>query len=313
MAHELITAFNDFSVSSVSYGAPRTNARGGKSIKVLDNKKNTLILSTPLILTWGINKNIDEDTGRVSYNMALQFPNEEYSNESTSQFFEKMRDFESKVLDDCVKHSKEWFGKTKMSREVAEALFTPILKYPKDKQTGEPDYSRAPSLRVKIPYWEGKFNTELYNTDHTPIFNSQTDLGSTQFETLVPKASHVVAAIQCNGLWFAAGKFGVTWQLTQAIVRRPVRVQGSCFLSLSSTDQSELDRVAEREAAEAANLEATEEFEAPTTTDVADSDDEGDDEGNKETVSEDQEPVHEPVKKPPKRKVVKKKVVKKSA
>ena len=303
MAHELITAFDDFSVSSMSYGAPRTNARGGKSIKILDAKKNTLILSTPLILTWGVNKMVDEDTGRVSYSLSLQFPSDQYSNESTSAFLETMKEFETRVLDDAVKHSKEWFGKSKMSREVAEALFTPILKYPKDKATGEPDYSRAPTLRVKIPYWEGKFNTELYDTNSTPIFNAETDMTGKNFEGFIPKTSHVVAAIQCNGLWFAAGKFGVTWQLTQAMVRRPVRVQGGCFLSLSSTDHQELDKVAQREAEESASAEVEEELNAQHDTAVADSD--GEDE-------QEAEPEPEPTPKP-KRKVVRKKVVKKSS
>lgn len=303
MAHELITAFDDFSVSSMSYGAPRTNARGGKSIKILDAKKNTLILSTPLILTWGVNKMVDDDTGRVSYSLSLQFPSEQYSNESTSAFLETMKEFETRVLDDAVKHSKEWFGKSKMSREVAEALFTPILKYPKDKATGEPDYSRAPTLRVKIPYWEGKFNTELYDTNSTPIFNAETDMTGKNFEGFIPKTSHVVAAIQCNGLWFAAGKFGVTWQLTQAMVRRPVRVQGGCFLSLSSTDHQELDKVAQREAEESASAEVEEELNAQHDTAVADSD--GEDE-------QEAEPEPEPTPKP-KRKVVRKKVVKKSS
>lgn len=311
MAHELITSFDDFTVSSMSYGAPRTNARGGKSIKVMDSNKNTLILSTPLILTWGVNKMVDDDTGRVSYNMALQFPSESYSNEATSEFFEKMKQFESKILDDSVKNSKEWFGKAKMSREVAEALFTPILKYPKDKATGEPDYSRAPSLRIKIPYWEGKFNTELYDTDHQVLFNSETDMTNKSFETFIPKASHVVAAIQCNGLWFAAGKFGVTWQLTQAIVRRPVRVQGKCYLSLSSTDHKELDRVAQREAEESERMDEDIEEDTHAMNTSSTNVDDSDDEQEEQHEQTEPEPEPEPVKKP-KRKVVRKKVVKKA-
>jgi hypothetical protein len=303
MAHELITNFESFAPSSVSYGAPRTNARGGKSIKIQDARKNTLILSTPLILTWGANKMVDEDTGRVSYNMSIQFPNEQYGTDSTRDFFEKMKQFESNVLDACVKNSKEWFGKTKMSREVAEALFTPILKYPKDKVTGEPDYDRAPTMRIKIPYWDGKFNVELYDTDRNPIFTPDTDLEGRAFEGFIPKASHIAGAIQCNGLWFAAGKFGVTWQLVQAIVRRPVRLQGGCFLTMNSDDHKTLDDVARREAETSASAEVAEELDTMAATNVDDSDDE-----DQSAAAEEEEPEPEPkpvVKK--KRRVVKKK------
>ena len=274
MAHDLITSFDDFVVSGTSYGAPRTNARGGKSVKILDSRNNTLVENTPRMLTWGVNKMVDEDTGRVSYNMSLQFPSESYSNESTTTFFEKMKALESKVLDDAVKNSKEWFNKSKMSREVAEALFTPMMKYPKDKSSGEPDYSRSPTFRIKIPYWEGKFNTELYNLDGSVLFNESTDLTTRTFESLIPKTSHTACIIQCNGLWFAAGKFGVTWKLVQAAVRRPVRIQGSCFVKLSSDDHKQADAISKREAEEAASADVTEELNEAAQVDVVDSDEE---------------------------------------
>ena len=72
-------------------------------------------------------------------------------------FLDSMKAFEQKIKDDALKNSKEWFGKSKMSAEVLDALFTPMLKYPKDKDTGEADYDRAPTLRVKIPFWEGEW------------------------------------------------------------------------------------------------------------------------------------------------------------
>lgn len=303
MAQELITNFESFSPSSISYGAPRTNARGGKSIKILDAKKNTLIMNTPLILTWGINKLEDEETGRVSYKLSIQFPNEQYGNDSTRLFFEKIKDFEDRVLDACVDNAKEWFGKSKFSKEVAEALFTPILRYPKDKVTGEPDYDRAPTMSIKIPYWEGKFNVELYNTDREPIFTPDTELNGKPFETLIPKTSHIAGAIQCNGIWFAGGKFGVTWKLAQAIVKRPIRLQGGCFVSMSDSDKQTLKDVEQREKENAASSNVDEEDEQEDNTKVEDSDEE------EEVVKE---PEPEPEVKPKtapkkKRKVVKKK------
>ena len=297
MAAELITNHSTFNSDVVSYGAPRVNARGGKSIKVLDGNRNTLILSTPLILTWGVNKMEDDDTGRVSYNLSIQFPNEQYGNVSTNAFFEKMKDFENKILDDAVVNSKDWFGKASMSREVAEALFTPMLKYPKDKNSGEPDMSRAPTMRIKIPYWEGKFNVELYNTDSSLLFNSSSNIDNGSFEGLIPKGSHIAAAIQCNGVWFAAGKFGVTWQLVQAIVRRPARIQGSCFLKLDNTDIREAEDATKREEESAEIESGIVEDDKVDDTQVEDSDDE--------------EPIPEP--EPVKKKTTKRRVVKKKS
>lgn len=319
-AADMITTVDSWNVSKCSYGPVRVNARGGKSIKVLDANRNSLLLQAPLILTWGVNKMVDEDTGRVSYNMALQFPSSDYSNDATQTFLEKMKEFEDKILEDAVANSKDWFNKSGMIREVAEALFTPLLRYPKNKDTGEPDYDRSPSLRVKIPYWEGKFSVELYDIEGNLMFDGDSSsLEEKPFENYIPKGSHVATMLQCNGLWFAAGKFGVTWKLVQAMVRSPVRIKGKCFIKLSDTDRKEQIERAEREEAflkekgvigndDGDDDGDVEESVPQQSTQVDDSDDE-------EPVVPEPEPEPEPApKKAPKKaakKVTKRKVSKK--
>lgn len=310
-ATDLITSFENFTPSSVSYGKPKLNSRGGKAIKILDSKNNTLVVQTPLMLTWGVNKMVDDDTGRISYSLSLQFPSDDYSNDSIRKFYKDIQELENKVLDDACTYSKEWFGKQKMSREVAEALFSPMLKFPKDKDSGEPDYTRNPTMRVKVPYWEGKFNIELYDIEGNLIFNQDTDLDTKPLENCVPKASHCSCILQCNGLWFAAGKFGVTWQLVQSVIRRPVRIQGQCFIKLNSDDRKIVKHVEERE-----ELEGQENGEEVDDTFVDDSDNEDVKEGNTvskvEPVKEDEPEVYEEDFKPRKKTIRKKKVVKKS-
>ena len=78
----------------IKYSKPKINKSGGKSINIQSCKTNTVLnLSTPLMLTWGVNEYIDEKTGRVSYDLALQFPNEEYAKENTTNFLNNMRVF----------------------------------------------------------------------------------------------------------------------------------------------------------------------------------------------------------------------------
>ena len=272
MASELITTYESFNPESVSYGSAKINKRGGKSIKILDSKKNSLILSTPLILTWGINKMVDEDSGRASYNLAIQYPSENYGTDATREFYSKMRDLENRVLDDAVKHSKEWFNKDKMSREVAEALYTPMLKHPYIKGTKEPDLTRAPSTKIKISYWDGKFNTELYDVNRNLLFDPDMTMNDDEFQALIPKASHIAGLIQCNGIWFVGGKFGISWQLVQAVIRRPVRIQGSCFVNLNSDDKKQIETLDKQE--EDTVNETVEEEEEENSIQVQDSEDE---------------------------------------
>jgi hypothetical protein len=223
----------------VSYTKPRVNKSGGKSIGILNKKTNKqLMLSTPLMLTWGANKFVDEATGRVSYDMALQFPSGDYATEETTQFLEAMDAFQSKLKSDAVANSKEWLNKSKMSEEVVDALFHPMLKYSKDKNTGEPDYTRSPSLKLKLDFWDSAFNCEIYDLEQKQIFPSDNEsVGPCE---LIAKGVNVACVIKCGGLWFANGKFGCTWKLEQAVVKPRASYKGRCLINLSSEETQRL-------------------------------------------------------------------------
>ena len=143
---------------------------------------------------------------------------------------------------DALKNSKEWMNKTKTSPEVIDALWTPMLRYPKDQESGEPDKTRAPTLKVKLPVWDGQWSCELYDMDQKCIFPNDSGVLPT---SLIGKGTYVAAVIQCGGLWFANGKFGVTWKLVQAVVKPKESLRGKCFISLSGTEKSLMDKSAD--------------------------------------------------------------------
>ena len=298
---KMIVTGSELNVSQVSYTKPKINKSGGKSVGILNNEsKKTLHLSTPLMTTWGVNEN-DYD-GKKSYDMSLQFPREQDANfnAEVSAFLDNMKAFEAKIKADAVKNSKDWLGKATMSEAVVDALFTPILKYPKDQSTGEPDYSRTPTLRIKLPYWDGNFNVEIYNMDRDMIFPSEE--GYTPVD-LIQKLQNVALVIQCGGLWFANGKFGVTWKLVQAVVQPKVAILGNktCHVVLSDDARARLREEKRENEVEAAVTGA-----APAAAEAVESSDDEDEEPAKEPTPE-PEPVPEPVK--PKKKVVRKKKV----
>ncbi len=224
-------------LSNFVYTKPKVNSVGGKSIGILNKKSNkSVFVSTPLMLTWGINEYVDEQSGKRTYDMSLQFPNEEYNTPEIKKFLDNMIAFENKIKADAITNSKEWMNKAKMTTDVVDALFTPILKYPKDP-SGDPDTSRPPSLRVKIPFWEGEWKCELYDMEQKQLFPSSS--GVTPID-LITKASNTATVIQCGGIWFANGKFGVTWKLLQAVVKPKQNLKGQCFINLSKEDKTKL-------------------------------------------------------------------------
>ena len=103
------------------------------------------------MLTWGVNKWEDENTGRCKYDASLQF--DPHRSDSQTAFLDEMKAFEEKIKNDAVTNSKKWFGKSKMTRDVVDVLMYPILKYPRKKDgSGEPDHDRNPTLKLKIPF-----------------------------------------------------------------------------------------------------------------------------------------------------------------
>ena len=296
-ATEMIVKAKSFTPSEVTYKPATVDSRGGKKVQ-LRLSGQPLVISAPMMFTWGVNERVDENSGRVSYDVALVFENDKSS--GVASFCDKMKELQEKILEDAVANSKAWFGKSKMSKEVAEAMMYPILKYPKDKMSGEPDYSRNPSMKLKIPYWEGKFNIELYDTKSKPIFLPTKDgcegpQGDKTPVDVVPSRSYVKGLIACNGLWMAGGRFGVTWKLVQAQVRAPVRLVGTgvCHLEADSDDDEMLESVKQAEKAE----EDEHNSQSPTFDDADDEEEE-----------EEEEVKPEPVKK--KKKVVRRKKTK---
>lgn len=241
-AANMVISGVDYSVEKhLHYTQPKINDRGSKNVNILNKMgmKSTL-LSTPLMLTWGVNTYTDDSTGKTTYDLALQFPSAEYPNPEAESFLENLKALESQIKSDAIKNSKEWFNKTKMSEDVVDALWTPMLRYPKDKATQEPDYTRAPTLKVKIPYWNDTWNTEVFNTKGEVMFPSSDHPEDTPV-TLVPKGSKIATIIKNGGLWFANGKFGTTWKLEQVVVQPRATLKGTCHIPLNDHDRKEIE------------------------------------------------------------------------
>jgi len=288
-----------FNCNDVQFLDPTINKAGGKSVKVVSDK-STLHLSTHSMLTWGAQEFVDEASGKKSYNMSLQFEDDEKS----QQALEKMKAFESKLKEDCVKNSKKWMNKASISPEVVDALFHPILNYPKDKNTGEPDYSRNPTMRVKLDCWDDKFTFEIYDVQGQPLFQPGVKEDIHPLE-LITKLSNVMTILRCGGLWFANGKFGCTWRLVQAVVKPRETLTGRCHIKISSEDIKKMESQKEAE-------EEEEEVKKDLTA-IVDTDDEEEEDVAKDVAKDvaeeiqEAQPEPEPEPEPVKKKVVRKK------
>jgi len=242
MSKPVVLNSSEWNPSAIKYMAPKINERGGKTINMISKQSNrSLHISTPLLMTWGIADFVDdkgESDGKFS--MSLNFPNNEYATKITSDFLQKLKDFENQILDDAVTNSESWWGE-EMSREVAKHTFFPFLKYSKNKDTKKIDMSKPPSIRAKVPFYDNRWAVEIYDTKSNLLFPcGNNNLTPVDF---VPKQSQVACVLQCGGIWIGGKGWGLTWKLIQCVVkpREVVSVYGRCHIELSPEDRDTLD------------------------------------------------------------------------
>lgn len=282
----------------LSFSAPKSNPTGGKVVNMFDNRfKESLIISTPLILTWGAQEGKEQGTGKLTgkWTMSLQFPSEEYKTPEEMEFLESTKKLEQRIKETALNNSKLWFGKEIKSMDIIDEKFTPMIKYPKvSPGSAEFDYSKAPTMTVKIPKWKSGWKSEIYDEDGEPVYipdsltNEQVKEFKTQYELdeavsslndghspieYLPKQSRVICLLQCGGLWFVNGKVSITWNLQQAVVKKPKQsTRGICFIKPKATEIEALKKMSHPEEKE---QEHEQEYQVSSTL-VDDSDDEGD-------------------------------------
>jgi hypothetical protein len=274
MSNSIIDGTN-IDTTVCSYSAPKANPAGGKVVNLYNKHfKESLTLSTPLMLTWGAQEGMDQaknPTGK--YTMSLQFPSKDYANADAEAFLNEIRKLEAKIKADALIYSKEWFGKEIKSPDVMEEKFNLMLRHPKLEKGGvELDYNKPPTLTVKVPCWKGEWQSEIYDEEGEPLFlKADNKSDKSPLEFLKPK-TQVICLIQCGGLWFVNGKVSITWNLKQAIVKKPkttLFTEGTCFLKPKASDVEKLKAIQPSE-----DIINQEEEEVISSTIVDDSDEE---------------------------------------
>lgn len=243
-AKPVVLSVSEWAPASFKFMPPKVNDKGGKAINVISKQTNrSLHISTPLMMTWGINDFVDEKTGEADgkFSVSLNFPNEEYATPSTTAFLEKLKVFENQILDEAVSNSELWWGET-MSRELCKHTFFPFLKYSKNKDTKKIDLTKPPSIRAKVPCYNNKWAVELYDTNQNLIFPSE-DPTQTPPD-FVPKLSNIACVLQCGGIWIGGKGWGLTWKMVQGVVKPRITdsVYGKCHINLSNEEKDVLEK-----------------------------------------------------------------------
>ena len=219
----------NFNTDLTSFEDVKTNNLGGKVVYIKYENQKKITLQTPNVAApFGLSTYTDEKTGITKYSIDMSFKGSD-SDSKIKLFQEKMEMFDEMIIAQAEKNSKEWFGK-KMSKEVVEALYRPIIKLAKDPT------KYAPTMKLKITNsTNGNMNVEAYDTKREKI----------NMKELIP-GSRIRGILECTSIWFVNKQFGVSWRLVQVEVHKPDKVSGFSFME-ESDDEDEYEEVTDDE------------------------------------------------------------------
>lgn len=196
----------DLDVSAISFSDVRTLDNGGKMININYNGQKLFMQLPSLIASYGLSVWPSDKGGLDKMHLDLSMAGYDGTNPNVKTFFDKMTQFDDLLIDTAMTNSKAWFRKVLANREVAQAVFTPLVKFSKDKNTGELSTQYPPVVRLQIPRNKnGNIDVEIYDANRNKLNFDEVDF----------KRAAVTAIVQVSSVWLISGKFGVTMKVQQ--------------------------------------------------------------------------------------------------
>tara|TARA_B000000437_G_scaffold219091_1_gene199835 strand:- start:3056 stop:3799 length:744 start_codon:yes stop_codon:yes gene_type:complete len=210
MADVKVIHISSFKPQNIVPSAPKRNASGGLRID-LDYKdpsmgnKHYLIQTPKLRVPFGINAYDNKDDRPSSYSVSLSFDNYKELTNHECEFVKAVKQIDHHVKTLALENCESWFRK-KMKKEVLEELYTSSIKESNEY---------PPTLRVKLPYFSGKFSCDFYDQNKEKVDE----------QNVVPKC-HVIGLLNLTSIWFVGSKFGVSFQMKQMQIFAPAKFDG---------------------------------------------------------------------------------------
>jgi len=280
---------DNFDISKLKYSEvkPLKNNPQAKMCGIFyDGDRPTF--QTPLMhMPYGVNDNskLPGNEGQPKkYELNMSFRGKD-ENPRLNAFFEMLISIEKKIKEDAFANRLTWFKKDYNGvRDVVDSLFTPLVKFDVDKETGKVQNKYPPTFKVKLPYDAA---ADTFKFDAMDMTKTEIDFKAA-IDSL--KGAKCQAIVQLSGLWFAGGRFGCTWRLETAKFDIPSKKSKWSFDSDSGDeDDAKSDDTEDADIAEDAAVVA-----AVVPTKVEDSDDDEEDEEDDDEVDSDLEDVPPP-------------------
>jgi len=231
MSTNAIIKASNLNIQNLTFGDLRLGNKGNKTVPIKYSGQSLQIRLPKMTYPMGINiKQTDNGTDyklSASLHGCDPYAKEKVSNVTSDiqNLYNFILDLQTKLLDTAVANSVKWFGKSRDKAVLAD-IMKQSLSPSVTKVNGEwvPNGQYPPSLRMKVPVYDGKVSMSVAQGD------ADIEVEVADLPRLFPK--HVAAGVVVSPSIYISGQgFGVTWRITYASVSAPTRLTASKVFS----------------------------------------------------------------------------------
>ena len=200
-----VVAPSSFKVSNVTFSPVKMLESGGKQAYLNYNGAPLVMQVGPLETPFGLSVFDKQGPPKYSVDLKLRGYDDPTNHPKTATIYNAFHALDEYMLDQGVKNSAAWFKGVK-SREVLSELYTPVVRFSLDAEGNRKPY--PPTLKVQLRKRDDKFEADIYDENKRP-------LNDVPLEDIIVKGTVLTTLIQCTGVWFAGGKYGLSWKAIQ--------------------------------------------------------------------------------------------------
>ncbi len=264
----IVIKYSEFDPNNIVFSTVKKNKFGGKKVYInyknpkLGGKAHRFYLQLPEVRApFGVSEmeKKDQSTGVVTgYSYSMSFSLNRESNK-VALCEDKMLAFDERIMAEGVKNCVTWLGRTELVDLINKEIYTATVRPPKVKPGEEPkDYPNTIRANMhkdtktykkdesgKPDLKSGKFFAVAFmgSGEYEPVPTGGVDPDTGEPETRqveimdevdiqenVTGGTKVTPIIQCGGVWFGFGGYGVSWTLSQVQVTPDDTLQGYSIL-----------------------------------------------------------------------------------
>ena len=197
-----------FNTSKITISAVKSLDSGAKQAYLNYNGNRLQLQIGPLETRFGLST-FDKAGGppKHSVDLNLQGYDDPTNNPKNATLFKALTALDEFMIDQAEKNSVAWFKGAK-SRAVLAELYTPTVRFALDKEGNRKPYPPTVKANLRKKYGTDDFEVEMYDDKLQPLKNIP-------MADIIVKGSVLTVLMECTSVWFAGGKFGLSWKATQ--------------------------------------------------------------------------------------------------